>query len=118
MAFLWDARHEPRTTVETRVTIEVDHFTLRGWSVDLTERGIGIHCPATLYSDQKITIAFSGGNDSHYIRVQAVVRHSNGFRHGCEFVTVTAADREAIRNLIAHAKQGAVMQKMTSGAQS
>lgn len=73
--------------------------------MDLNERGVGIICSAPFYFDQKITLTFfAGANGSQQIVVSAVVRHGNGARHGCEFVSVSAADREAIRTLISKSK--------------
>jgi c-di-GMP-binding flagellar brake protein YcgR len=101
MAFIWDARQTPRTAIETRVAIECERGHYRGHTVDLNERGMGIICSGPFYFDQKITLTFfAGANRSRQIVVSAVVRHSNGARHGCEFVSVSAADREAIRTLI------------------
>lgn len=110
MAFIWDARQTPRTHIETRVAIECDRGHFRGVTVDLNERGMGIICAAPLYFDQRITLTFFAGADgSHQIVVSAVIRHSNGTRHGCEFVSVSAADREAIRALISQPKVAAAV---------
>jgi c-di-GMP-binding flagellar brake protein YcgR len=110
MAFIWDARQTPRTRTETRVAIECDRGHFRGVTVDLNERGMGITCAAPFYFDQQITLTFfAGTSESQRIVVSAVIRHSNGTRHGCEFVSVSAADREAIRALISQPKARAAV---------
>jgi high-affinity nickel permease len=71
---------------------------------------MGVICSAPFYFDQRITLTFfAGANGSQQIVVSAVIRHSNGTRHGCEFVSVAAADREAIRTLMSQSKTAAAV---------
>jgi PilZ domain len=105
MAFLWDARRAPRTAVGIRVMVECGGSWYRGTAVDLNEHGIGVHCALTLHSEQRIIISFPATEDgSQNVTLEAIVRHTQSMRHGCEFVMVSDANRQAIQAITAKAK--------------
>jgi hypothetical protein len=71
--------------------------TVHGRTSDLSEGGIGAVIPESLRVGDKIAIHLPLGPPAGDMAMQAVVRHSRGFYHGCEFLSLTEQDRAAIR---------------------
>jgi PilZ domain len=93
-------RQFERRTVEARVTLEVSGQRYRGWSIDLCEGGIGLMCPAPLRVGQEVSAAVELAPEVT-IHFRAVIRHSQGFRHGGEFLTIASQDRAALARFLA-----------------
>jgi hypothetical protein len=98
MAFMWDARRSERSPLDKPVTVEHNGQIYLGWSLDLSEEGIGVQCPVLLYPEQEVTIYIA-----RQLKLKAEVRHSTKYRHGCSFVGVSEEDKLALKSFLPQA---------------
>ncbi len=95
-----------RVEVDLPITLEPRHkqgTIVQGHTTNLSEGGLGAVI-SERFADEKrnLTIRLPGLHSRKDIQVSARLRYRKGMRHGFEFMRVSAADREAIRELCAH----------------
>ncbi|HKR32863.1 MAG TPA: PilZ domain-containing protein [Terriglobales bacterium] len=95
-----------RVEVDLPITLESRHkqgTIVQGHTTNLSEGGLGAVI-SERFADEKrnLTIRLPGLHSRKDIQVSARLRYRKGMRHGFEFMRVSAADREAIRELCAH----------------
>lgn len=97
-----------RIEVDLPITLESRHLkkplVVQGHSTNLSEGGLGAVI-SERFADEKrnLTIRLPGLHSRKDIQVSARLRYRKGMRHGFEFTRVSLADRDAIRELCAHA---------------
>ena len=95
-----------RVEVDLPITLESRHkqgTIVQGHTTNLSEGGLGAVI-SERFADEKrnLTIRLPGLHSRKDIQVSARLRYRKGMRHGFEFMRVSAADREAIRELCTH----------------
>ena len=96
-----------RVAVDLPITIESRHLkkslTVQGHTTNLSEGGMGA-LVSERFGDQKrsLTIRLPGLNSRKNIQVSARLRYRKGMAHGFEFMRMSTADRDAIRELCTH----------------
>ncbi len=96
-----------RVEVDLPITVECRHlkksFTVPGHTTNLSEGGMGALI-SERFTDEKrsLTIRLPGLHSRKDIQVSARLRYRKGMRHGFEFMRVSSADRDAIRELCTH----------------
>jgi hypothetical protein len=97
-----------RIEVDLPITVEARHLkkalVVQGHTTNLSEGGMAAVI-SDRFSDEKrnLTIRLPALHSRKDIQVSARLRYRKGMRHGFEFMRVSPADRDAIRELCAHA---------------
>ena len=89
-------RQFERFELETKLTVRTADAELRGWCADVGEGGLGGIIAARLFDRQEVAVEFELPSVREPLVVRAVVRYTNGFRYGFEFLSLTSEQREAI----------------------
>jgi hypothetical protein len=97
-----------RIEVNLPITLESRHLkkplVVQGHTTNLSESGLGAVIGERFVDEKRnLTIRLPGLHSRKDIQVSARLRYRKGMRHGFEFTRVSAADRDAIRELCAHA---------------
>jgi c-di-GMP-binding flagellar brake protein YcgR len=100
-------RAHRRIEVDLPITLESRHLKkpliVQGHTTNLSEGGLGAVISERFADERRsLTIRLPGLHSRKDIQVSARLRHRRGMRHGFEFMRVSAADRDAIRELCAH----------------
>ena len=91
-------RKAQRYFFDQRVKVKVDGETISGRIRDISEIGVGVVIPKSLPLDTKAAVEFSTGEgDSKVIATEVILRHSHGFYHGFEFVSLPPAFAESVK---------------------
>lgn len=93
-------RQLKRTNINVPVLLVCNGQGFRGWMNDVSEHGAGIISAAALHIGDQIDVILSAANLQSPLKLHAVVKHSAGFHHGCEFRASNAGDQEALRQLL------------------
>jgi PilZ domain len=95
-------RRYPRFTIDTRVQAQVfrDGTISSAWgrSWEMGEDGMSGTLSGDLEPGEVVTLEFTLPHGREPIKVRAVVRHRAGYRYGFEFLTLTDAQREQMRD--------------------
>jgi len=96
-----------RIEVDLPITVEARHLkkqlVLQGHTMNLSEGGMGALISERLADEKRnLTIRLPGMRSRKDIHVTARLRYRKGMRYGFEFVRMSPADREALRELCAH----------------
>jgi CheY-like chemotaxis protein len=101
---LFMRRRGPRMTVDALLTVTVKSEgkikQLFGRLHDLSEHGLGASIPDPLNAGQTVTLDFGLGGGDEDFRLEAILRHRQGFRCGFEFVNVPAQSAERLRQTV------------------
>jgi hypothetical protein len=81
---LVDARRSPRFKLETNIRIYAKHGLLRGYTIDISQSGIGAMLMDEISLNEIIRLEFSLPTGE--VEIMAVVRQRSAFRYGFEFV--------------------------------
>jgi c-di-GMP-binding flagellar brake protein YcgR len=92
-------RQFDRVQVEVPVAIEASGRRYHGWSVNISEGGFAMTVSARLRKSDEISAVIEL-SDSCKITVKATVRHEDGFRFGCEFLSISAEQQQAVRSFV------------------
>ena len=67
-----------------------DKTTYHGWCDNIHEGGLGATVAAPLKKNDEVTLRFDLPGSPEPIEVRGIVRHTNGFRHGFEFLNLSS----------------------------
>ncbi len=79
-----------------RVTTSAITTRFKARSVDISESGLACRLPEDLADGQPVVLEFALPLCAEVFKVQAVVRHRRGSRHGFEFVNLPPVYKEKI----------------------
>jgi c-di-GMP-binding flagellar brake protein YcgR len=85
------------TNISVRVFHGAKHTAGRGH--DIGAGGMAIYVPSELPVGSSVNIAFQLPCSRMVLGVRAIIRNSNGFRYGVEFVDLTSAEAEEIKRI-------------------
>lgn len=68
-----------------------------GRVIDISPFGLGAVLSGSLGRGDKVSLEFSAGIGNPILTLSAIVRYASGFRHGFEFMDVSATDMEHLR---------------------
>jgi hypothetical protein len=90
-------RQFDRRPLEVRLALRTaDESHYRGWCQDIGEGGLGATVAAPLKVGDEVALDFELPGASEPVCVRAVVRFTDAFRQGFEFLTLTPSQRTAI----------------------
>ncbi len=90
-------RHPFDQRVKVITTTRGKKATFFGRIIDLSPFGLGAVLPNSLVRGEEVSLEFSAGVGKPILTLSAIVRYTNGFRHGFEFADVSAVDAEDLR---------------------
>ena len=90
-------RQFERRPLEARLLmVAAGPHSYRGWCRDVGEGGLGATIAAPLKLGDEVSLEFELPGCSEPLRVRALLRFSDGFRQGFEFLTLTPAQRSEL----------------------
>ena len=98
---IWqERRRSPRSVVDKRLkvtaTVKGKETVLLGRAIDISDLGLAAVLSGSLKRGDKVLLEFSAGGSS-VLRVAAVIKYVQGFRHGFEFSGLSAEQLEQLR---------------------
>lgn len=99
-----DRRRFSRLPVDVRVRVLADtkgrpiHSFGRGH--DLSEGGMALYVPLDLKTGQQIKLEFELPHARMKFGIRCVVRNTDGYRYGIEFVALSPAEKEALHRAV------------------
>jgi len=104
-------RRFPRHALDIRITVHAfrsgDNVSFWGRSSELGEDGIGATLTGELEPGEVVSMELVLPMAPFPIKFRALVRYRDGLRHGFEFLTLSAAQRDEIRRLCETLARGA-----------
>src|SRR4051794_30798047 len=94
-------REHERKLNEAPLQVTSADATYRGWCNDIGYGGLGMTLAAPFKPGEHLSVEFSFPEESVTLTTTVVVRWSDGFRHGCEFLKPTAELVQAIQSYLA-----------------
>lgn len=79
-------RESDRRKLDVPISVRHHGMVLRGWCNDLCIGGVGFTVAAAFPLGEELKVEFVLPSEADPIETSVVVRWSNGFRHGCEFL--------------------------------
>ncbi len=99
-----EKRRHQRVPVDVRMIVRVTTSAVttrfKAKSVDISESGLACRLPEDLPDGQAVMLEFALPMCPETFKVQAVVRHRRGSRHGFEFVNLAPQYRERILKVL------------------
>ena len=92
-------RRIQREHVNIPVVLTLNGQGFRGWLNDVSEDGVGVISAATLCVADEISVTITLPGTPDPLTLPAVVRHSQGFHHGCQFAD-SATERRNLRRFL------------------
>lgn len=89
-------RQSDRTPVNTPLVLTLHGQGFRGWVNDVSEDGVGLISAAALQQNDEVSVTLLLPGQSNALTLRAVVRHSCGFHHGCQFVNASTLERQQL----------------------
>jgi len=93
-------RRFPRYAVDLRVSVQAFRadgpISLWGRSNELGADGIGVTLTGQLEPGEVVNLEVTLPANSSPLKIRALVRYRDGLRHGFEFLTLTAKQRESV----------------------
>jgi hypothetical protein len=87
-----ERRKAQRYFFDQRVRVKFEDQVISGRIRDISAEGLGVVIPKSLPLGMSAVVEFSTGEgESHTITCEVVLRHSHGFYHGFEFVSLSPA---------------------------
>jgi hypothetical protein len=104
-------RRFPRHPIDVRVSVHAfragENVSLWGRSSELGEDGIGATLTGELEPGEVVSMELALPMAAFPIKFRALVRYRDGLRHGFEFLTLSAVQRDEIRRLCETLARGA-----------
>ncbi len=87
--------------LSTNISVRVFHGAKNtaGRGHDIGAGGMAIYVPLELTVGTSVNLSFQLPYSQMFFGVRAIVRNSNGFRYGVEFVDLTSAEAEEITRI-------------------
>ena len=87
--------------LSTNISVRVFHAAKQtsGRGHDIGAGGMAIYVPLELAVGTSVNLSFQLPYSRMALGVRAIVRNSNGFRYGVEFVDLTSAEAEEIKRI-------------------
>ena len=105
-------RQFERRPLETRlVLMTADKSRYRGWCQDVSEGGLGATVAVELKLGDEVSLEFDISTSTEPVSVRALVRYTDAFRHGFEFLTLTPTHRAAILAYVAKPESKRIMRR-------
>lgn len=99
-----DKRRHPRVPIDVRMMVRVTTSAVttrfKARSVDISESGLACRIPEDLADGQGVMLEFALPLCPEVFKVQAIVRHKKGSRHGFEFVNLPPHHKERIKQVL------------------
>jgi PilZ domain-containing protein len=100
-----ERRRAERLPFDQRLTVKAvvqgAETILYGRVIDISELGLGAVISGSLERGDQVTVEVNVVGDT--VRLTALIRYARGFRHGFEFLGVTAGEREKLERVCAAA---------------
>jgi len=93
-------REVERAQLNTPVVLTLHGQGFRGWMNDVSEQGVGVISAAPLNAGDEIGVTLKLPGEAPPLTLRAVVRHTRGFHHGCQFVEPPTEQRYFLRQLL------------------
>lgn len=96
-----DADRRPRVPFSDVVLITSTQsvHTIAARGHDLTPLGVAVSTDKQLPIGGKVSVWINLGRNVGLVRCDAVVRHSHGFRHGCQFQELSAEQTDLLERI-------------------
>ncbi len=105
------SRRFPRHPLDVRVSVHAfrsgESVSFWGRSSEIGEDGLGATLTGELEAGEVVSMELSLPMSPFPIKFRALVRYRDGLRHGFEFLTLSAAQRDAIRRVCESLSTGA-----------
>src|SRR5581483_12253699 len=99
-----EKRRYARYAVDVRLVVQAfqDGNSKSAWGRihEMGEDGLSATLTSELKAGDVVSLEFCLPVSTEATKVRAVVRYQDGFRHGFEFLTLTPAQRTALRNAL------------------
>jgi PilZ domain len=96
-----DRRRSPRHSFDQRLkvkaTVKGKEIIYIGRVIDISELGLAAVLPASLERGEQVIVEFRGSEEDPALVLPATIRYANGFRHGCEFSSLTDSELEQVK---------------------
>jgi hypothetical protein len=96
-----ERRRTPRHPFDQRVKVKVmspgREGILFGRIIDISPYGLAAVLSGSLERGDKVSLEFSAGAGAPALNLSAIIRYANGFRHGLEFLGVSALELEHLK---------------------
>ena len=96
-------RRFPRYALDVRISVHAfrsgESFSFWGRTSELGEDGVGATLTGELEAGEVVSMELSLPMAPFPIKFRALVRYRDGLRHGFEFLTLSAAQRDEIRRV-------------------
>lgn len=110
-----ERRRSPRYTYDQRLKVKAmvkgRETVLFGRIIDIGEFGLAAVLSGSLERDEKAVLEFSPPEGHKLLSLPVNTRYANGFRHGFEFSSLSAAQWEQVRQVCQAAQGGLVAHK-------
>ena len=97
------SRRFPRHALDVRVSVHAfrcgESLSFWGRSSEIGEDGVGATLTGELEPGEVVSMELSLPMTPFPIKFRALVRYRDGLRHGFEFLTISAAQRDEIRRV-------------------
>jgi len=90
-------RRHRRYLTDLPLTVRLSGRDLEGYCNQVAEGGLGTLLAKPIPSGSVVLLRFAVPGHETELHVKAVVRYQMGFQHGLEFLSLTEAERAAIR---------------------
>ena len=102
------ARYAFDQRLKVKATVKGKEIVFFGRIIDIGEFGLAAVLSGSLERDEKAILEFSPPEGHKMLALPATTRYANGFRHGFEFSSLSAAQWEEVRQ-VCEAAQGALI---------
>jgi PilZ domain len=93
-------RRIERAHVNTPVVLTLHGQGFRGWMNDVSEGGVGLISVAALQQNDEVSVTLNLPGQPQPLTLQAVVRHTRGFHHGCQFVDAATGEQTRLKRFL------------------
>jgi len=90
------SRRGERAHVNVPVQVMLHEQAYRGWMNDVSEHGVGIISAAALNAGDEVRVTMPLPDQPRSLTLRAIVRHTRGFHHGCQFADSQTCDRQEL----------------------
>ena len=84
------SRVSERRTFDIPLQLQCPIGSVQGWCNDLSVGGLGFTAPAEFRPGDQVQVEFCLPNNPERVQTSVMIRWSDGFRHGGEFLKPTA----------------------------